>query len=527
MASSASLKSTLISDSMRNIFANLIGLPVSIVSSLLIARILGPELTGVTAATILLVLNYTVHAHLGALNALGQRYPYLVGQGSRDAQEEITRMPRVILGFVSIGAGGAAMIVLGLAFWQFLNGSRLLALGFIFGAVIAILLLYKTYYIFVIRSTNQFVYLSRYTLMFSWLPLAWVAGARYGGVVGQWIALGATELIMCVALYRNVGRDIKWEFDLKASWQYIKLGFPIYSVGTLFGVFTTIDRLTVAIFLGTTALGLYGVASMAATFLGIVPGMIGQIMWPRMAEKFGVAGQNWREILPFIEKPTFLMAFLLPILIGVVILAIPPVTEILLPRYTSGIAAAQISIITVYFLGLMGMYATFLGTSLRLLPYGIVTALGIGLNLTGSYLGVHFGWGLVGIAWTKVIAYGVVAVLLFCYVERLFNHQWQKMILRIIFLLTPMLIVYFLVFWIIPWAVPNNLSSASGMLWKLGYQIVIMVLATSPLVWFVFRASGVMGDISAIFGRWFHLFFNHPRRNPRACPWMNAKGSGG
>jgi len=492
---------------MRNVFANLISLPFSLISSLLIARILGPELTGITAAAIMLVLTYTSNAHLGTINALGQRYPFLIGQGSTESKEEAQRMLGVILGFVTIGGIGAAFLVLGLAFWQFMIGSRLMAVGLCFGAIITVLQLYKTYYLFVIRSTHQFEYWSHYTIIFFWVPLAWVLAARFGGVIAQWAALCATELIMCFTLYRKIGHDIKFKLDFKASWQYIKLGFPIYAVASLFSIFTTIDKLTATLFLGTTALGFYGVASMAATFLGIIPAMIAQIMWPRMAEKLGTLEQDWPKILPYIEKPTFLMAYLLPILIGIVILAIPPVTKLLLPKYVQGIKAAQISIITVYFLGLMGMYTTFLGTSLRLLPYGIVAVLGIGLNLIGSYLSVHFGWGLVGIAWAKVFAFGVVAILLFGYVERLFKRQWKEIILRILVLLTPMFTVYLLAFWIIPWLIPSNAICISGRLCQLSYQLIILALVTGPLAWFALHSSGVMGEVGDFFCRSMQSLF--------------------
>jgi O-antigen/teichoic acid export membrane protein len=500
MTDNKSLKSILISDSMRNVFANLISLPVSMVATLLMARILGPELTGITAAAIMLVLNYTVNAHLGALNALSQRYPYLVGLGSAESKQEAKRMQGVVLGVVSIGACGVVLVLLGLAFWQFLIGSRLMAMGFIFGSIVAVLQLYITYYVFVVRSTNQFAYYSRYTLMFSWIPLVWVIGARCGGIIGQWVALVATEFVMCLAIYRNIGRDIKLEFDFKTSWKYIKLGFPLYAVGALFVVFTTLDRLTTAIFLGTTALGLYGVASIA-TFLGFIPGVIGQIMWPRIAEKLGIVGQDWKGLLPFIERPTFLMAYLLPIMIGAVVLVIPPATELMLPRYVSGIEAGQIAAISAYFLGFMCMYTVFLGTSLRLLSYGVITFLGIGLNLISSYLSVHFGWGLAGIAWAKVISYGVVAVLLFWHVERLFDRPFKGIAWRLIILLTPMVLVYFLAFWIIPWLVPGHASSFPGKLWRLGCQEMIMVLVTSPLIWIALHRSGAMVDVSAIISR--------------------------
>ena len=476
------------------------------VSTLLMARILGPELTGITAATIILILNYSVNAHLGTLNALNQRYPYLIGQGTPESMEEIKKMLNVVLGCVSIGAGVVFLIVLGLACWQVIAGSHLMALGFAFGAMIAVFRIFITYYIFVVRSSNQFKYFSRYTLLSSLLPLIWVVGAKYGGVVGQWLAFIVTESLMCFIIYRKVGREIKPEWDIKMSWKYIKLGFPIYVVGALFIIFSTIDRLTAAFFLGTTALGVYGVASITA-FLAVIPGVIGQIMWPRIAEKLGILEKDWQRILPYIEKPTYLMAYLLPILIGVVILVIPPVTKMLLPRYDSGIVAGQIATLSIYFLGLMCMYTVFLGTSLRLLPYGIITILGIGINFVGSYFSVHFGLGLIGIAWAKVIAYGVVAVFLYWYVEGLFNQKLKDKLLRLIILFAQMAWVSFLAFGAIPWIFPDTDPSVTGQLRGLGIQVSIMILATSLLAWFALRNTGVWEDVMAIVFRKLQPFF--------------------
>jgi len=501
MKSNKSLLAELVSDSVRNVAANLVSLPITFFSSLMIARILGPELTGITSAAIALILTYTINLHLGTLNALSQRYPWLMGQGTPEASDEARRILGVVLGCIGITAAGSAILVLILAAWKYRTGSRLLALGLCFGAVISALQLFKTYYFFLIRSTNQFAFLSRFTLMFAWVPLAWLAGARWGGVVAQWGALAVTELILCVVLYRTVGRNVMWEFDWDACWKYIKLGFPIYIVGTMFGFFTSIDRLAAATLLGTTALGIYGVASMAGTLLGVVPTVITQIMWPRIAEKLGALGTDWRNIFPYIEKPTMLMAFLLPPLIGVVILAIPPATETLLPRYVAGIAAAQISILGVYFLGLMGIYGVFLGTSLRLVPYGVATAIGIVIGVAGSLLSARLNLGLEGMAWVKNISHGVVAIILIFYVGRLFGLSWNALLRRMIVLLSPMAIVYLFVFWLIPLLIPGNAATGYGVLRQLSYQVALLCILSSPLVGYAIHSGGIAGDVASLFRR--------------------------
>lgn len=493
-----SLKSILVSDSLKNIFANLLSLPISIVSSLLIARILGPELTGITALTITLVLNYSINAHFGTLNALSQRYPFLIGQGTTEALEESKRMQSVTLGFVIIGALIAFLIILGLAFGNFIFGYKLIALGYTCGAFIAVLQLFKTYYIFVMRNTNQFSYWSRFTIQFSWVPITWVISAKLGGVMAHWISLATTELLLCITLYYNIGRKIKIIFDLKASWHYMKIGFPIFVVGAMFGFFTTIDRLTAAIFLGTIQLGYYGIASLGATFLGIIPGMIGQLMWPRMAEKLGKGGDNISSLLPYIEKPTYLMSLLLPPLIGIIILIIPIATKILLPKYVPGIEAAQISVLSVFFLGLMGMHTVFLGSSLRLLPYGIITALGIVINSASAYISYKFDMGLEGIAWAKVISYGIISILLLAYVEKLFNYKRKNIFHHLIIQFSPMVFFCFLTFCLIPRIIQNDATSITNMLFHLSLQVMIVIIFSIPFFWLALKRIGVEFKISSL-----------------------------
>ena len=72
-------KTIIIKDATKNILANLIGLPISLLSLLIVARYLGPEKTGITASAVTLVVTYSLMSHLGTLNALSIRYPYLIG----------------------------------------------------------------------------------------------------------------------------------------------------------------------------------------------------------------------------------------------------------------------------------------------------------------------------------------------------------------------------------------------------------------------------------------------------------------
>lgn len=465
------------------------------------ARILGPGATGLTAATITLVTTYTINAHFGILNALSQRFPTLMGVGTPDARAEAAEMLRVALGGVVIAALISAAVVFMVAIWHSRDGSALASMGLCFAAVIGALQLVKTYYIFVVRATNKFAYLSRYSLCFSWVPLAWLVGARWGGVVGQWTAMTLTELAMGCALYLTIGRDIRWKFNVAASWRYIRIGLPIYAVGTLFIMFTSLDRVATAWLLGTTALGLYGIASMASTVLALVPGILTQIMWPRIAEMLGASGPAWRDVLPLIEKPSFLVAFLLPPVIGIFVLVLPPVTVLLLPKYVAGVPAAQVALISVFFLGLMGMYGVFLGTSLRLLSYGLVVSIGTVMATVGFFIGVRSGHGLVGIAWTKTASYALVALGLMVHTWREFGLSAKQIIAKLSILLTPMAWVYWVSFWAVPRVSSLRMISGAAPLASLAVQVMVLGVLTSPVVWIGLHRGGIAQDIAEMLRR--------------------------
>lgn len=498
---STSLRRRVLADSISNVAANLVTAGFSFIGALITARILGPSGTGLTAAAVTLVLNYTINAHFGILNAVSQRYPTLMGIGTEEAHSEAESMLRIALGAVIVGGGA---VVLGgwiVALWHARTSSTLAAIGIAFGGTIGGVQLIKTYYLFVVRAKNEFAYLGRYTLYFAWVPLAWLLGAWAGGVVGQWIAMGLTEVAMCTALFAAIGRSLRPEFSLAGSWRYVRYGFPIWVVGTLFIVFTTADRVATASLLGTRDLGLYGAASMAGTLLALVPGILTQIMWPRIAEALAAAGSEWRTTLPLIEKPTFLVAYLLPPIIGIFVLVIPEATTILLPKYVAGIPAARIAILSVFSLGLIGMYGVFLGTSLRLTAYGSITAIGVAGVALGSMVAVRLGFGLVGIAWAKTLAHATVAICLMLYSWREYGQPGRWMVRRLVVYFAPMLWIGVVVFMIIPQILATDVSTRWHALFATVEQVALLGVFSSPLIWIALHHGGIADDVKAMFLR--------------------------
>ena len=110
-----------------------------------------------------------------------------------------------------------------------------------------------------------------------------------------------------------------------------------------------------------------------ATALAVLPTSIYQIIYPRMANKYGKSNSiNSLKNLAF--KPQILLAFgLIPVFI-IITLCIDPFVEFVLPKYTAGIPAAKWMVLVVYFRCLGGPQDV-LAVVGDLIPYGLCTVL--------------------------------------------------------------------------------------------------------------------------------------------------------
>ena len=81
----------------------------------------------------------------------------------------------------------------------------------------------------------------------------------------------------------------------------IGVGFPIYLIGLLFSLLTTIDRMIVLGFLGMKQLGLYTLATTALAVLLMVPSLVSNVMYPKLAEHYGATGRV-ADLVPLLKR---------------------------------------------------------------------------------------------------------------------------------------------------------------------------------------------------------------------------------
>ena len=461
----ATTKKIIIITAIKNISVNLIGLPINIICSLIIARQLGPEKSGLTASLIGLVLSYSILIHFGTLNALSQRYPLLVGKNSKESLIELSNMPKSILGFNIFISVFLFIILFFVSLFYYLNDNLTWAFGIFSAGILSISQLIKTYSIFFCRSSNQFNLLTRNTIRFLWTPILIVFSVKYFGLYGQWITMVLTDFLITISLFKSLKIKFNFVFDFSQWFFYIKNGIPIFLVGALYDIFNTSDRLAAATILSSKQLGIYSVATMSNTIISIIPMIVAQIMWPRIAEMIG-ANKPSETILKYLRIPTSLLSLLLPVIIGIIFILLPTAINFFLPKYSTGIQTAQISIFSIFFIGIFGMYTAYLGTSLKLLPYGLIILTGLIINwFTMGILGSRVSFSLEIIALIKVFSFAVIAILAILYVEFTLTKNLLNSIIVLLRLISPIFYLIFLLFFVIPKSILlHNISQQNDLL---------------------------------------------------------------
>ena len=309
-----------------------------VLSDLAVAAILGPSIWG-SWYLLNLVVAYGALTQLGALNGMNREVPSALG---RDRSDEADSIRRVALGVVLVATSAASA--------AFLLAAAFVPLGVALSDLLLVLILLAAHQLFgyavtSLKATTRFMTVARLQLALAVLyPAFGIAGALLGGLVGfiagQVLAYGA------VAALSSRSREVivRPRFDRARTRSLIAIGFPIMLVGVVNTLFMTVDRWIVVSFLGTEALGHYSLAILTLGAVGLLPQVIGQQVYPRMAFAWS-ARRDTNELLMLarrVRSMAFAVAF--PAAAGVA-LVVPPLVRAFLADFTPGIAPLLVTML--------------------------------------------------------------------------------------------------------------------------------------------------------------------------------------
>ena len=375
--------------------------------SLVAAAVLGPEVFGVWTLFVLVVL-YSNFASLGITNGAGREIPYLLGASQPDAARRVEGVT-----LLATCAFGLAAALLALVVGPIILGPETADLSLVLALSVAVLL--QQFYLL-----QQVLLRSRFRFRSAAAQMAVLGGATiliglplltFGliGLAVSQVVVYVVALAMAARLLGGIPRPM-WDPDIARRLVYV--GLPIMLAGLLFGLLTTIDRWLILIYLDRVQVGYYGIVGITVSGLLLLPGIVSQQYYPRLAFAYG-AGRGGEALLALASRQSLISGGL--VCIAALAAAIVATLGIrrFLPEYQEAVVPLLITLIGLGIYGLGAAFGDLLNTIGAQRRYLAIQALVLAIDVALSVALLMSGLELVGVAIALTVSMTIYAVLLF------------------------------------------------------------------------------------------------------------------
>lgn len=390
-----SLKLNFFQQSSMLLIPDLIKIITTVISSIFLAKIFGPERLGIYAAAAL-AMTYGTLLHLGIKNGAGLQVPFFIGKGEFNFADQCVNSS--ITGILAILFLFTAPF--GFLIYYFVDNYELMV-GLYLTWIS--LFLYEIYNMAEAKARLNYriknVFYSQIFLHITRIFLLLYLAATFG-LIGAFIGLIVCYVPSLVYLYLN-GERIYFSWDYEEIFKLIKIGFPLMLAGLLMTLFISIDRWIIISFIGIDQLGYYTFVIGITGVITIIPQKIASFLSQYIREAVGADVD-----IKIIIKATGIVYFLCLVLLAPCILMI----------YHSGIYL--ISGFLVEYKESIPLFDVLIYASFFLTTYYFYSQLLVGLNLRkellisqglsliflifANFLALKLGYGLMGIAFASL-----------------------------------------------------------------------------------------------------------------------------
>jgi len=380
-------------------FSTVLSQASKFLTSIWVAKLVGPGVFGVWNA-LQPILMYGSILFLGVPNAMNRDVPFLRGGGHDQKASTVINFTFWItlmasaFGSVLLAASSALPIIP-----ENVSIPLLLMATLFFSANVYI------FFNFLLRCNIQFRLMShQQTILFIIWPIGCLTPAYFFQLEGYIAGQALTLLFISFFMYKISHITIDTEVDWSLIVPMIKRGFPIMAAGVAYGLMATVDRWIILVFLGIESLGQYAIAILTMGALTLLPQVLAQQFYPRMALEFGKSGSPQRLVQMIVKQSGLAFIVTLPIVL-ITYKLLPVIVPAFLPLYVRGIDPARILLFGLALVPLTGGVANFLNTIGKQLYYLINQLAALIVNIVMGVHFVHLGWGLKGVAMATSIAW--------------------------------------------------------------------------------------------------------------------------
>jgi O-antigen/teichoic acid export membrane protein len=390
---------------------NLLGHGLTVLSGLLLARVVEPEVLGLFAS-LALVQGYAPWLLLGVGNGLGREIPYALGQGNR---------PRALDLAAAAGAWAlrvasvCAAILLIVALSQALRGRWDLALGWTVQAVAVWGTLFSANYLqFTYRTAGDFGRLSQVQVTQGVLGFVLVGVVALLGFFGLCVRALLLALAQMAQLWRWRPFRVRPTWSTPSLLHLMKAGLPIMFVGQMSVWWGTLNDTLVLTYLDHVSLGLNAVVVLGTRPFTILAQSVGGVVYPQMTQEFARTG-DLRQALRVAALPALVLLPLMVVLVAVGWWLVPVLVPILLPKYAAAAPALQWNLLALIPFSLNSFNNIFAASG-RMGPYAIAMVGGVVAYLIALHLLLGVRQDLVAFAQAMVIGRTFFLLLSFAFI---------------------------------------------------------------------------------------------------------------
>lgn len=479
-------RSEIIKQSSHYVSTSLIGQGIGLFRAVLMPVLFSPTQLGIWNF-MNMILSYTPHTQLGLMHGLNKRIPLMKGIGDLEEEAKIRNSVFWVNLILCIP------VFIGIFLFSYFS-QELYKIPFRILSVVVVIQMIYYYYFSLLRSNSKFIIVSNGIFLTAILTAIFVITFAYGfknPIVGGLIGLGLSTLLVLIYWHKNI--NYSFEFDI--NWFTIKkcfyMGFPILAIGIIDSLSVSIDRLFIAVNLDADQLGFYALGIMISGILSIIPGSIASVLYTNMLEKFSVS-KNPKDVAGLLIGPMRLIWALMTTLICVIIIVLPLLINLLIPKYSASIPIVEMLTLGSFFMSSSLLPGQFL-ISINKQKYIIIIQLFIcAIVLLIDIILTNFGFGLKGIAFGTIIGYiiygiGYTSIALF----NIFDG-FKEVLKYIFYQLLPITTSLF-VFMILNYIWPNH-SYSLGNLLIVFIKLIIILSSLFFSLWIVNR-DGLLFNI--------------------------------
>lgn len=457
-----------------------------IIRGFIIARLLGPSLFGIWNIY-LAVLSYSQHSHLGMYEGMVKDIPYYKGRKNPEKVEQIKNTVFYSMFFISLFIALTLIIVSFVLEDKyspiFINGLRLVA-------ILVILQQMYSYYLGLLTANSRFIIISKITLLFSFLSVVLIYPlVSLYGLNGAIYSIALSNLFALIIIRRALKYKFHFNIVLSEIRRLLKIGFPLLLISFMYVLLGTIDKLMIAGLINETELGYYSIAVVISNFVFYVPNIVGAVMFPSMMEALGTHG-NVKYLKNYLIDPIFILAYLMPLVIGIVYLSFPLFIKNFLPNFIHSIDVTKILILFMYFMALNSISSKFviaINKQNKILGLQIFSVL---LGICLNYIFIKLGWGIEGVALATGITYMVYSNATTMFAFSQVTNKLSEIIKQVIPLWAPFF--YLLILIVVldnPFSQNFQVSIFHTIL-----KIIYFILLNVPLIMYLNKRTNIIND---------------------------------